>query len=637
LLLPGSPARAADLRPFALEDIAGLRKISEVRVSPDGKGAVLAVRSANLATNRFETDLWIVPLDGSGPERQVTFRAGPDSSPRWSPDGGQIGFLSKRGDLTQVWSLPMGAGEARPLISHSESIAAFEWAPDGRHMLLIAPASDTEQQARKKKDKDDSYLLGRQWRNHQLWLASLEDGRIEPLTDASAHVLSAVWSPDGARVAFVSRPTPEDDSAEESRARILEAASRRARDVPGGERAQNLAWSPNGRALAFTRPFDARGVSREDLFVWTLDGGAARNLSSGLDRDVEAVRWSVGGAALDILYARGALSAVAHHDLASGRIETLWAPGHTVEILERAGDGWLYAPGDRPADLWVAGVRGEGARRLTRLNAAADGKALARVEVVRWKGESGEVEGVLSKPHDYDPGRRYPLILNPHGGPRGRSGAEFDAQTSYFTARGFVVLQPNFRGSTGYGDAFTRGNVADWGDGPLHDVMAGVDALIRKGVVDPKRLFIYGWSYGGYLTDWAITHTDRFRAAVSGAGVADLRMQYSLSDARRWRFDYFTGSPFTGNWPLYEKQSPITYIRQARTPTLFLHGEQDVRCPLPQGLMMHRGVVDNGVESQIVIYPREDHLFAEPRHILDKARRIADWFIQHDPAAAPQP
>jgi dipeptidyl aminopeptidase/acylaminoacyl peptidase len=251
--------------------------------------------------------------------------------------------------------------------------------------------------------------------------------------------------------------------------------------------------------------------------------------------------------------------------------------------------------------------------------------------VVRWPSGGAEVEGVLAQPASAPAGRR-PLLVIPHGGPRDHTSALFDPSTAYFTSLGYLVLRPNFRGSTGYGDAFTRANVADWGAGPFADVMAGVDAMIERGLADPARLFLYGWSYGGYLANWAITHTDRFRAAASGAGVADLRLQYVTSDARRWRFDYFTGSPFTGNQELYARESPITYVAAARVPTLFLHGAEDARVPPAQGWMMYRGLRDAGVEAEMVVYPREGHGFEEPRHVLDRLRRIADWFARHDTA-----
>jgi dipeptidyl aminopeptidase/acylaminoacyl peptidase len=228
-------------------------------------------------------------------------------------------------------------------------------------------------------------------------------------------------------------------------------------------------------------------------------------------------------------------------------------------------------------------------------------------------------------------------LVRPHGGPRAQSLLEFGAQNAYFASLGYLVFEPNFRGSTGYGDAFTKANGGDWGTGPFADVMAGVDALVAAGRADPQRLYLFGWSYGGIVANWAATHSDRFKGIVSGAGVADFRMQYILSDARRWRFDYFGGSPFLPQYlPAYTSNSPVTHVGKVTTPVLFLQGEADKRCPLPQALMMHRAILDAGGQSELVIFPREGHGFREPEHLLDRSRRVAAFFAAHGGPAAPK-
>ena len=449
------------------------------------------------------------------------------------------------------------------------------------------------------------------------------------ITDGSRHVQTAAWAPDGKRVALVTTATPEADSSLDARLQVLDVTTGVRRDVPGGDLASDPRWSRDGRSLAFVRPFDGRELSRNDAFVWTVGSDRVRNVSASLDRDVEDLGWTADGAALEVHHAAGAVSGIARIEVATGRVQPLWIPGRALLSAAHGGPGWVFVPGDAPAEVWVAGAAGESPRPRTRWNDSLRERVLPRLEVVRWRSGDAEVEGVLAHPTTSSTGRR-PLIVIPHGGPRDHTSALFDPQTAYFASLGYLVLRPNFRGSTGYGDAFTRANVANWGAGPFDDMMAGVDALIARGLADPGRLFLYGWSYGGYLTNWAITHTDRFRAAASGAGVADLRMQYVISDARRWRFDYFSGSPFTGHQDLYARESPITYVAAARVPTLFLHGEADVRVPPAQGWMMYRGLRDAGVEAEMVVYPREGHGFEEPRHVLDRLRRIADWFARHD-------
>jgi dipeptidyl aminopeptidase/acylaminoacyl peptidase len=660
------PAKAA-ARPFALEDVVSIRSIEGIAVSPDGRLAAFTVWSADLEGKRFTSDLWIVRLDGSEPERRLTFAKEDDTSPKWSPDGRRIGFLSERGGTRQVWALPASGGEAEPLTAHPAPVSSFDWAPDGKRLLVTARVPETEEERRRKNAGDDGFIVGRQWSAAHLFIADLSAGAaksLTPVAPGAGHVQSgAARSPDGRFIAFITTPTPEADASEEARLQVVEAPAGAPREVPGSERASSFSWSPDGRTLAFVRPFDGKGFSREDLFLWPVDGaapaednapaapagGAAapgarpRNLSSALDRDVEAVLWGRGG--LDLLYSRGTAHELARVDVGApapkrrravpaappeaGPPRTTWKPGCSLGSLQRAGSSWVFVRGGGPDEIWIASPPAP-PRRLTRLNEAADAIELPSIETIRWQGPASEIEGILVRPPAYDAKRRYPLILRVHGGPRLHINDAFDAQIAYLASRGFLVLRPNPRGSTGYGDAFAKANVADWGDGPFRDIMAGADALIAKGMADPGRLFLYGWSYGGYMANWAATHTDRLRAVASGAGVADLRLQYTISDARRWRFDYFSGSPFAGHGPIYEKESPVTYARQAKVPTLFVHGENDVRCPLAQGLMMYQALADQGVPAEMLVYPREGHEFSEPRHAMDRIRRVADWFDRFD-------
>jgi dipeptidyl aminopeptidase/acylaminoacyl peptidase len=619
---------SAPLRPFALEDVVAVRTVREMAVSPDGARAAIVVRRAHLAAGTNASELWLVDLRGTRRERRLAPGHASVSAVRWAPAGRDVGFVSRRGGRAQVWSVATGSGLPRRLTAHGEPVASFEWAADGRRLLFLAPAPDTPDEARRKAQKDDARVEGAHWRRHRVWVAA-PGAAAEALTDGDRHVRQAAWAPDGRRIAIVTTPTPEADSSLEARVQVVDVARRAVRDVPGGLLGSDPRWSPDGRSLAFLRPFDGREISRNDAHVWAGGAEATRGVSGGLDRDVEDLRWTREGGALEVRYAMGTAHALARVDVAGARATPVWSPGRPLPLAERTGAGWAFVAGDVPAEVWVAGPTGASPRRRTTLNTALADRALPRLESVRWRSGPLEIEGVLAHPPFGVAGPR-PLLVIPHGGPRDHTSAVFDPQTAYFASLGYLVLRPNFRGSTGYGDAFARANVADWGSGPFQDVMSGVDALVERGLADPARLFVYGWSYGGYLTNWAVTHTDRFRAAASGAGVADLRMQYVLSDARRWRFDYFTGSPFAGHLDLYARESPITYVASAKTPTLLIHGEQDVRVPLAQGVMMHRGLRDAGVETELVVYPREEHTLSEPRHVLDRLRRIAAWFARHD-------
>jgi dipeptidyl aminopeptidase/acylaminoacyl peptidase len=627
----------AQRRAFTLDDIAAFKTITGVAVSPDGSQAIFAVRRTILAENRTQVDLWGVRTDGSRPARQLTDDGPGESALRWSRDGSRLAFLADRDGSRQVWALPVDGGEAVKLTSHAESLSAFDWSPDGARMVILAPAAKTDEEKRRERDKDDGYLLGEQWRNNRVWITTVPGGPARQLTDGAWHVRSVEWSPDGARLAVSVTPNAEADASEDAKAQVIEVATGKAHDVPGGDLAGNLAWSPDSRRLAFTRAFDGRGISREDLCLWDVGGSTpARNLSQDTDRDVEAVFWTPDSRAIHVLVSHGVTHSLEYIGV-DGQAPVGPRFSHSIGVIARGGSVQVFSRTDRPAELYWGASDRDG-RQLTNLNAAADSIQLPTAEAVRWKGALGEVEGVLFKPFGYDAARRYPVLVNPHGGPRGHSNLDFDPAAAYWTSLGYLVLKPNFRGSTGYGDAFTKGNVEDWGDGPFQDVMAGVDSLIARGIVDADRLFMYGWSYGGIMANWTATHTNRFKAIVSGASVADGRMQYAISDSRRWRFDYFKGSPFFDeNYPIYQRESPVTHAKHAKSPTLFVVGSDDKRCPLEQSLMMYRAFKDHGVTTDLLIYPREDHGFVEPRHILDRARRVAEWFAKFDAKRGQKP
>jgi dipeptidyl aminopeptidase/acylaminoacyl peptidase len=628
-------AAGAQPRAFTLDDMAAFKTITDVAVSPDGTYAIFAVRSTILPENRTQVDVWGVPTDGSRPARQLTHDRPGESALRWSPDGTHLAFLADRDGSRQVWALPREGGEAIKLTSHPEQVAAFDWSPDSTRLAILAPPAKTDDEQRRERDKDDGYLLGEQWRNNRAWIVATMSGAPRQLTDGALHVRSVAWSPDGTRLAVSVAPNAEADASRDAKAQVIDVASGRAQDVPGGDVAGSLSWSPDGRRLAFARAFDGRGISRADLHVWdTGSTTAARNVSKGIDRDVEDLFWTPDGNGVDVLVSHGVMHSLVRVDVNAAQAAPPERFAHSIGVIARGGPSLVFSRTDRPAELHV--VRSDrDARVLTSVNAAAAGIELPRVEAVRWKGQLGEVEGVLFKPFGYDAARRYPLVVNPHGGPRGRSNLDFDPAAAYWTSLGYLVLKPNFRGSTGYGDAFTKGNIEDWGQGPFEDVMAGVDALIARGIADADRLFMYGWSYGGILANWTATHTERFKAIVSGASVADGRMQYAISDSRRWRFDYFTGSPFfDANVSIYQRESPVTHAKQAKSPTLFVVGAEDKRCPIEQSLMMYRAFKDHGVTTDLLIYPREDHGFVEPRHILDRAKRAAEWFRRFDTQAS---
>jgi dipeptidyl aminopeptidase/acylaminoacyl peptidase len=645
-------------RPVTVEDTIAFTGIDDMQVSSDGGRVALCVTRRVPGENRFATDIVMAPADGSAPERFVTRAPGDDCRPRFSPDGRALAFVSDRGGSDQVWVMPVDGGEPVAVTAHPQGVTAFEWGANGRDILFTAegPRAPGEEAARKR--GDDAFDYGAAWRRHRLWRVAVHGqeeaaaggaggvggGPGRALTPDTIHVTDQITpSPDGRRIAFIAMPTPEPDASEEAKVQVMDLASGDVTDVPGSQRAVLVVWS--GDDLLFTRPYDGAGWSRLDLFSWRPGEKEARNRTAAIDRDIEQVMVAPHGG-VDVVYSHGAVSEVAPTAAAATTAEVApapvatWKPGYPVVWPQRVGDARLFVRLDRPWEAWRLDRRG-GARPITHLNAALTSTLdLPRLETVTWQSDGRMVEGVLTVPGapGSTKGGPYPLLVRPHGGPRGQSSLEFGTQNAFFASLGYLVFEPNFRGSTGYGDAFAKGNGGDWGTGPFADVMSGVDALVAAGRAAPDRLYLFGWSYGGIMANWAATHTGRFKGIVSGAGVADLRMQYILSDARRWRFDYFGGSPFLPEYlPAYTANSPVTFVGKVTTPVLFIQGEADKRCPLPQALMMHRAILDAGGQSELVVYPREGHGFREPEHILDRSRRIAAFFASHGGPAVQEP
>ncbi|HET6897186.1 MAG TPA: hypothetical protein VFK70_02520, partial [Vicinamibacteria bacterium] len=294
--------------PFDLADVIAFATVREIAVSPGGRVAAVSVRRGDLEAGAYRTEVWSVDLTGAAGERRLVTGEGGASNLRWSPSGAEIAFVAKRGERAQVWALPGGGGEARALTTHGESVSGFEWSPDGARLLLRAPAPETEEEARRRQKKDDARADGWQWRRDQLWIVPVAGGAPRALTDGSRHVVSAAWAPDGKRVAIVTTKTPEADSSLDARLQVLDAATGAIMDVPGGDLATDPRWSRDGRAIAFVRPFDGHELSRNDAFVWTVGADRPRNVSAALDRDVEDLRWTPDGTALEVHHAVGAVS-----------------------------------------------------------------------------------------------------------------------------------------------------------------------------------------------------------------------------------------------------------------------------------------------------------------------------------------
>jgi dipeptidyl aminopeptidase/acylaminoacyl peptidase len=474
----------------------------------------------------------------------------------------------------------------------------------------------------------------------RLWILDTASGEARRLDGETATVWSFSWSPDGRELALLASPTNDAEGQEYQSALYLADVASGAwrRLAPRASAHAAPSFSPDGAWLAYLAPlgdFLERGVPH----VVPRQGGESRALLVDYPGNVFDLAWHPRRQVLVAGLGEGTRHWLATVDL-SGAVETRLEVRYWQKVWSMSADGddvaFTSEEENRPPEVYRARFSAGAARTpVSRLNAPLAALELGAIEALRWRRADGaEVEGILIHPV-HPPGAAAdavaPLLVWLHGGPAYHwgLGSQIAGWGQLFAAAGYRVLLPNFRGSSGYGMAWMRANVRDWGDGPLQDVLAGVDHLVAKGLADPRRLFVGGGSYGGYLTYWAITHDARFRAAVVRAGVSELGSQFALTDEPTFMLGYFGRSPYDDR-DVYHQQSPITHAAKARTPVLIVQGERDLRVPPPQSMLIYRALRHAGVEAQLVLYPREGHAIAEHDHQLDHMRRVLDWYRRWD-------
>jgi dipeptidyl aminopeptidase/acylaminoacyl peptidase len=618
------------LTPEQTLDRRGVGERHGLQFSPDGSRVVFSVADPVKGASRARA-IWLYEL-ASGRSRPLTFSGKNDSSPQWSPDGASIAFLSDRDGPAQLYRLPMRGGEAEKLTDRKDAIRAFRWSPDGARVALLMPEPKSDAQIQREKNKDDSRLADRDVRHPRVWMLDVATRSVTQLTRDNWDISDIEWLPDGMRLAAVANDAPAADAWNE-RLYTIDAASGRftpvgdARRGPIGE----IAVSPDGRTIAYVAA-RVDGPAPHDLYLQPVDGGTAQNITvSTLDRPIAQPTW-LNDDSLAALVARGFTSEIV--ELSRG------GAAHAVERLNVnpslfavSHNGVLAYVGETPTrapELWIR-PPGGGARTVTDVNAKWKTLTVASPEYVKYKSFDGvEIEAAVLRPPGPFSGPR-PFVVLVHGGPTGRWADSFEPWGQLLAARGYVVLYPNVRGSTGYGQRFVEMNRGDWGGGDFKDVMAAVDWAIAHNLADPNRLGIGGWSYGGYMAAWAVTQTTRFKAAVSGAPVIDMASEFGTENGSAYD-EWFYGTPYE-KLDAFIKSSPMTFVKNVKTPTLLLQGEDDETDPIGQSQQFYRGLKRYGVAADLVIYPREPHGLREEKHLLDRLNRIIAWYDKYLAAA----
>lgn len=626
-------------RPMTFEDILAIKTVTDPQVSPDGKNVAYVVAGANLKENLVESNIWLVSTAGRDPVRLTTSKKA-DNQPRWSPDGKKVAFLSTREEKAQIFLISPFGGEAERLTESKSAVQAFQWSPDGRHIAFIAQQDQTAEEEKKQKEKDDAQVVDKDFKFTRIWVIDLETKKASELVKGDSVAADPQWSPDGRSIAYATVPTPKADDGSVSDIWVVDVASGKQRKLVENDGTDTAPrWSPDGRRIAFLTAERPKGELGQ-LRLATVDAstGQVQPVASGFLYQPTPASWSADGKTLYFnaqVRTTGQMFSVpaaggepTQLSLSSGFMsQASFSKDHSVAAFTMGNI-------QRPNDVFVSiDPTIGGPIKLTNHNPQVRELTLGTSELIRWKSKDGmEIEGILVYPAGYQQGRRYPTMAMIHGGPSGVWSQSFPASWGFnahvWAGKGWVTFYPNIRGSSGYGEKFQLSNVRDWGGGDYQDIQSGLDHLVAKGITDPDRLGQAGWSYGGYMTAWTLTQTNRFKAVMVGAGLTNMFSMYSTNDLQRVLEGYFGGEPWN-DLESYRRASAMTFIKQARTPTLILHGAEDKRVPVGQAQELYMGLRKNNVPVELVFFPREPHGLREPRHQLDKMKREYAWFSKY--------
>ena len=662
--LNASIGQAQSLRGITPEDYFAFEFISDPNISPDGKLVAYVVTKIDRAQNRRNSSIWMVATDGNRPPWQFTTSPQTSNSPRWSPDGKSIAFISSRAETTasagsadqprsQVWLLSMTGGEAKRITNLKNGASSFRWSPDGTRLVVVSRVGPSDNRgdsrtvdARDRSDvrhyKNTSYKFNDTgWfddRRTHLWVVDVNSGNAKQITEGDDwNDSDPEWSPDGKRIAFVSNRTGKEyDENRNSDDWVINAdGSGTLTKISDHDEADNQPrWSPDGKTIAFTGEIHERDHPK--IFLAPSSGGTGSTLAANnLDLIPGQLEWSNDGGSL---YFETGVKGELHLfrvDVPTKTVTQVSSGPRAVRNVDfNFGSGkMVYLANDfkHLDDLYVSDLNGKNERKLTNLNEALWKQIqLADVERFTYKSADGwDIDGFFVKPIGWRPGRKYPLVLSIHGGPAGQYGVDWYHEFQVYAAKGYAVLFTNPRGSTGYGQKFERGIVNEWGGKDYVDIMNGLDAALKKYPwIDQERMGVTGGSYGGFMTNWIVGHTNRFKAAVTLRSLSNFISDDGTRDGAYGHSPDFGGDIFQ-KMDLYWDRSPLKYASNVKTPTLILHSDNDFRVPVEQGEQWFRALKHFGVTTEIVFFPRENHNLTrtgEPKHLVESLNWQLYWF-----------
>lgn len=630
----------------AADDLFAIKDVGDARLSPDGATIVYVVASINREKNSSASNLWLVPTNGGQPTQLTTGEAS-DSVPRWSPDGKKIAFASNRDGKSAIWTVDVASRETRMITLWersnfflSKAGEMFCWSPDGRQIAFVAA-----EKTRQAESTDPRVITRAQYKTRtsfsdnlhsHIFIVTIADGTTRQLTSGRADEHSINWSPLGDEIVFLSNREQEPDinlNYDIFAVEVTKGKERRITQTSGVE--FSPVWSPDANFIVYTatkRNITTIDSVAEDTHVWVIDrkGTDPKEVSAALDRRASSPQWSADGSNIYFLAGDHGKTLIYSVGRDGGAVNPRFDGEYQLGSLTVANGNLAFTRTDEmtPAEIYSAKTSGGEMRAVTTINKEVIAELnIAKPERVSFKSfDQTEIEGWLIKPPDLQPGKKCPMILTIHGGPHGSYGYGFNLTNQIYAARGYAVLYLNPRGSSGYGQKFSDGCVNEWGGGDYQDLMKGVDyALAKYNWIDLNKLGVTGGSYGGFMTNWVITQTPRFRVAVAAASLSNLISFYATSLYQDLIHVEFKGQPWD-NYDLLWKYSPIRYVKDVTTPTMFIHGEQDNDVHITQAEEMYMALKRRGVDTVMVRYPREGHGLREPLHRLDQINRMLAWF-----------
>ncbi len=649
--------------PMTLDDIFRFRDVRDPQISPDGQWIAYVVSTVDTKEDKSNSHIWIVGYDGQN-DRQITFSQDSESSPRWSPDGKYLSFTSSRPGKAkgnQIWLLDRNGGEAMQLTEFKGRLQSYEWSPDSKRIALVIGDPDPEAEAtatpavqgtasppkppkpividryRYKQDGQGYLLSGR---HSFIYLYDIATKKLDRLTASKWDESSPTWSPDGSRIAFMSNHVDDPDRDPTAQVFVADAkpsATEKQLTQLSSRGRGRPEWSPDGKWIVFLEGDEKRfgAYNIDHLALIATDGSGVPTRIQAieeLDRGVSSPRFSPDGKSIYFLLTDDRSVFPARVKVAGGSVERLKTAPVVVSNWTSSGDHFVMLSGTDTSPTEVYVLERGNLRQITRQNSSLMAQLdLGQTEEVSFKSKDGtEIHALLTKPVGYTAGTKVPLLLRIHGGPNGQDQHSLSIERQWFAANGYAVLAVNYRGSSGRGQKFSRAIFADWGHYEVEDLQAGVDHVIAMGVADPDRLGVGGWSYGGILTDYIIASDTRYKGATSGAGTA-FTVAFYGTDQYIIQYDHEIGPPWNGKaWATYVKLSyPFLHADRIKTPTLFLGGERDFNVPVQGSQQMYQALRSLGVDTQLVIYPNENHGIQRPSYVRDRYERYLTWYDKY--------